>query len=65
MKNNTQKTYNNNKYKNIIDNAANNASKKGLINLDFLDQLPDDDAHNRATPFPYGRGRSKNLGVWS
>ena len=55
MKNNQRNTCKeDNKYTGIIEKSAEDARKKGLIDLDFLDQIPDDDTSDSAIPFPYG-----------
>ena len=53
----------NKKYDELIQEMGKKAKEQGLINLDFLDQIPDNEIIDEPIPFPYGTRTTTNKWV--
>lgn len=45
-----------NQFDDLLDRLVQDAKKRGMSDLDFIDSLPDNDVPDEPIPFPYGRG---------
>ncbi|GJL80558.1 MAG: hypothetical protein DHS20C01_01920 [marine bacterium B5-7] len=45
-----------NQFSDLLDRLTQDAEKKGMGGLDFIESLPDNDVPDEPIPFPYGRG---------
>ncbi len=53
----------NNKYTEMIQEMDKKAKNQGYINLDFLDQISEDEIIDEPIPFPYGTQSTPNKWV--
>lgn len=52
-----------NKHRSIIDEMVKRAANSGLIDIDFVDQIPDNEINDEVVPLPYG-SEVRDFDMW-